>query len=311
MKWFKHYSMASMQTPVRSINEQYGYYGLGVFWCIMETVCLHEGCISVGEIERMFCSKRFSKANVKDLLLGYGLFKVSARSLVSLADDIPTVKRSDKSADIPAVIPTDIPTDVPADGTSNARAYNKTREDKNREEEVKETSSAPPSASSVVIEDPDAASVRKAAGERMICDIFYDLYEAKSRFPEWYEQMCMKFGHEGMLEGHWPMAIDMFKSHIICRGKWNDYVQTRHLLRMAACYLTDWENTHQEVVDEILNQKVEVRKSKACVDFMSTYCGPPVPDDAPPRPSHTAVYDFGDDVWFEPREVKGFSNHDF
>ncbi|MCQ2213762.1 MAG: hypothetical protein MJZ36_09000, partial [Bacteroidaceae bacterium] len=65
--------------------------------------------------------------------------------------------------------------------------------------------------------------------------------------------------------------------------------------------------------EEAERRKVEQEKRQKELndDFMSTYFGPPLPDNAPPRPSHTAYFNFGSDKWEEPRVIKGKPNPNF
>ena len=91
MKWFKHSALASLQTPIRSIKEKYGYAGLGIFWCIVEAVYLNEGQLTIGEIKRMFWNKHFTKTKIEDILMGFGCFKFDTMSRVSLSEDSPSV----------------------------------------------------------------------------------------------------------------------------------------------------------------------------------------------------------------------------
>ena len=126
MNWFKHSVTASLELPVSQILAQYGYYGVGVFWTIMERVCMSEGQFTVADLQRQFANKGFGANKVKEIILGFGAFKLDAHARVSPAEsdenpqsDCGTIaKRSQK---------------VPP---SNARTYNnKTRKDKEKEED--------------------------------------------------------------------------------------------------------------------------------------------------------------------------------
>ena len=143
MLYFKHYANASRELPVRQIKEDMGYYGLGVFWTIMERVTQTDGMVTVEELEREFCSKNFSRKKVQSLIADYGVFSIDGYNCVKYVgkiptvcpDDAPTVTPTVTPTVIPTVIPTVTPTVTPTVPPSNTHACKeKIIEDKNRVE---------------------------------------------------------------------------------------------------------------------------------------------------------------------------------
>lgn len=302
MKWFKHSTTASLELPVRDILERYGYHGVGVFWCLMERVCLSDGQFSVGELQRMFSSRKFGNDAVKSLILDYGCFVIDAHSRVSVSSAMPTVKEGKCEKTAPDSVPDTVP-----DTSSNTRTYN--REDKIRieKEATAKKAAAASSPSTVMMEDPDMDGVKKYAkvlqGEKKLSEWFDSFVDAAQKYPQWHEMVLMRSGYPIMLRDYWDMAMDMFKSFRICRGEWDNYVTETQAKKYIYNFLVEWPETKQDVISELGERKR--KDAHINTDFMSTYSGPPLPDDAPPRPSHTAFYNFADDVWEEPREVTG------
>ena len=122
MKWFRHEANASRELPVRQILADMGFYGLGVFWTIMERVVWNDGKVTAEELEREFCSRRFPKAKVRQLIEQYGVFRVDEFGRVRRADTTTVV-----TTDSPTVMTTDMTTDMTTVMTtvsdSNAPAY--------------------------------------------------------------------------------------------------------------------------------------------------------------------------------------------
>ncbi len=95
MKWFKHPVNASRELPVRRIRTDYGYQGVGIFWCIVERVVQENGLISLEDLVCEFGGKHFNNGKVRSLVLGCGFFAVSDdNNLVTLAELSPDKGRA-------------------------------------------------------------------------------------------------------------------------------------------------------------------------------------------------------------------------
>ncbi len=89
MKWFKHSVTASRELPLRSIKADYGFYGVGIFWCILERVLHDDGLITVEELEREFCSRYFPRGKVRSIIMDYEFFHIDCHDNVTTADIKP------------------------------------------------------------------------------------------------------------------------------------------------------------------------------------------------------------------------------
>lgn len=91
MRWFKHPVNASRELPVRRIRTDYGYQGVGIFWCIVERVVQENGMISLDDLVCEFGGKHFNNGKVRSLVCNCGFFTVSEEgSLVNLAEQSPS-----------------------------------------------------------------------------------------------------------------------------------------------------------------------------------------------------------------------------
>lgn len=86
MLWFKHYATASHDSTVRRVKAEFGYHGLGIFWCIVERVVQCEGRILVTEIEREFMGHHFNRGKVRSLITESGFFVTDDSGNVDLKD---------------------------------------------------------------------------------------------------------------------------------------------------------------------------------------------------------------------------------
>lgn len=135
MKWFKHLSNASQDQSLRRIRQDYGYNGLGIFWCITERVVQSDNTVSVDTLQNEFCSKRFSRNDVRNLIQNYGCFDLSEHGNVSvlLFAESPTSSPADVSQNTISS-----PADVPQ--ITDAKAHTRKREEKEKNRKEKTSS---------------------------------------------------------------------------------------------------------------------------------------------------------------------------
>lgn len=82
----KHNITASRELPGRLIINDYGLYGYGVYWCLMERVAQNNGIITIDELTHEFCTKYFNRAKIRNLITCYGAFAIDADEMVSMKD---------------------------------------------------------------------------------------------------------------------------------------------------------------------------------------------------------------------------------
>lgn len=86
MAWMKHNITASREMPGRCIINDYGFYGYGVYWCLMERVAQNNGIITIDELTHEFCTKHFNRTKIRNLITCYGAFTVDANEMVSMKE---------------------------------------------------------------------------------------------------------------------------------------------------------------------------------------------------------------------------------
>ena len=82
--WTKHPNNASHQPPMRRIIEAYGLSGYGLYWCIKERVADLRGLLSLNTLMHEFCTHKFSRNRVRDIIELSEMFEISDEGLVSL-----------------------------------------------------------------------------------------------------------------------------------------------------------------------------------------------------------------------------------
>lgn len=275
MKWFKHSVLASRTESLRVIREKYGYHALGVFWCIMEDVGRDNGAKTLDELERVYSSNYLSKRKIREVIRLSGCFAMDGKC-VRIVDNVPLVCTSaDTAADTAANT-----TANTAASTLNARAYiNRDKENKEVEVDKGGEGGFPPLAEKRERKDWIAMLEREVGAYR--------------------DTICMKAtGYGAVLKRRWLDALELFRQHITAKGMEAEKVDYQEMKSYFYYYVTS-TTTRDHVRQYICDLEKEEREANATHDFMATYYGPELPPDAPPRPSDTAVFDFGSGEWVD------------
>jgi len=249
---------------------------------------MSDGQFTVAELQRMFCSRKFGKDAVRALIMDYGCFALDTHARVALANNPAPDSAPDS-------VPDSAPDSVP-DTHSNARTHLKTEKEK-REDKNNNT---PKSPHVVVVDDGvDAAMVSRKSCRDWIGE-FLD-----RKNTEYCETVCQKSGFSTLLYNHWTDALDIFATHLKGTGDIDMRCTESEFKRHFNFYVTNV--TTGARLQKCLTD-LSQWEQKESTDYMSTYSGPPLPDDAPPRPSHTAMYNPNSGQWVEPRVIKRNSN---
>ena len=109
----------------------------------------------------------------------------------------------------------------------------------------------------------------------------------------WIEIMAMRSGLGVVFVNRFPEVLRHFKRHIQAVGNEKDIQSSSDAKRYFNNFNTPGSTTFQKLVDE-LQKPVDKGKYKYedrdPATGQRSYCGVPIPADAPPRPNHQAVW---------------------
>ena len=109
----------------------------------------------------------------------------------------------------------------------------------------------------------------------------------------WIEIMAMRSGLGVVFVNRFPEVLRHFKRHIQAVGNEKDIQSSSDAKRYFNNFNTPGSTTFQKLVDE-LQKPVDKGKYKYedrdPATGQRSYCGVPIPDDAPPRPNSQAVW---------------------
>ncbi|MBQ0046096.1 MAG: DUF4373 domain-containing protein [Prevotellaceae bacterium] len=283
MKWFKHSALASREVPIRDIKDKYGYHGLGVFWCIVEDIMMTKGKTTLGELKAKYRGNHFSRVKVESIIRDFGCFKIDSFTYVTVKGNF-----LDESHD------------GSHDGSHDIACAFKREEEIRKEKEVVKKNDDDNGGNENDNENQNENqnhNGNRRDGLRMRTKRDW-CFNMQAYNGEYREVVCMKSRFSMLLNKRWADAINYFACHLMMIGEIDMFCTETEFKRHFSIFVTN------EVTGKALHEAMEALENEErqkSPDFMSTYFGPPLPDDAPPRPSHTAVFDFNFKRWEEPR----------
>ena len=88
MNWFKHYANADKDSRLQRLKTDYGFWGMGVYWSILErVVCYGEGCYPRNELMGMKLNRRDTGV-IKAVLDRYDLFLTDEFGMVRCIESV-------------------------------------------------------------------------------------------------------------------------------------------------------------------------------------------------------------------------------
>ena len=299
---------ANMRSSSQVLNliESEGAAGYGFYWVLLEF--LRSQPQYTGDIHAIRNIARQMKVRLDKalrILNNYGLFIVENTRFHSpyLDEKLSKMKpKRDKSC-------SQNDENVSKAPCNSLEISNTPFKNKNIEEDKEKdiTSSPISSSSSIPGEEVKAEAVEAAvvetpeetkpvsflpAWERYIDDLQQE--------EQWKELMAMRTGLKQRFYSLYPRIVESFKRHIRLLGNEGHILSTSEAKRYFCFYLDPGSVTFKRLWDEL--QKPADKGKFKYEDFDPTtgqrsYCGVPIPHDAPPRPNDQAAWNNETEKW--------------
>ena len=315
MNWMKHYSKAGLDLRIQNVINDMGYFGVGLYWTLCERIeCWGEGSYPRKQLVQELKSRRLNSRHINKLLDEYNLFFTSPEGTVSLSHLCPGNTKEKITSQEPVLpheptpqqpLVDDEPTsqqpsvhDEPnPHGTSvqtsqGARAIKRDYKERDYKERIYNNTNLP-------------EWILKRCEQSWYPYIAPLLYSEQAA---WREVVCMQSGYGTLLMRHWETAIGQFALHITAYGTgrqirsindaqyyFNSFVKLTTasgkalkgaLEKLEACLQSEADRSNPYLYEEHING---IRYANGC----------PIPSQAPPRPSPSAVWDDASDTWNE------------
>ena len=279
-------------TEVMNLIENEGPAGYGIYWALMEYLRVQDGYI--GDIQALKTLKRELKirqTKLDKVLYGYGLFVCNGNTFYSpklnevmkpfeqRRAKIEAYKRnkekensleiSDVSSEKGDIVSFEVKGKVKGKG------------------EGKEDTSSPISSSSTA----------EAAEEKVLSSSFVPTWERYidelKDDEQWMELVAMRSGLKQQFYTLFPRIVESFKRHVRAIGNEGHIVSSGDAKHYFWFFMNPSSPTYKNLILE-LQKPVDKGKYKYedrdPATGQRSYCGVPIPADAPPRPNNQAVW---------------------
>ena len=266
---------------VVQLIEKEGMAGYGIYWALMEYLRAQDDY--TGDIRALKSLARQLKTSIDRLLRilkNYGLFEVTDFTFRSRKLEAVMKPLEDKRKAMKARSCDDRETTVQRKACNSLGIKDGSFLSKVKESKVKESI-----VSSSKEDDVVAAVPVSLAWERYVDELAHE--------QSWIEIMAMRSGlGEGFVQ-RFGEVLKHFKQHIQAVGNEMDIQSPSDAKRYFCFYNTPGSVTFRKLVDE-LQKPIDKGKYKFEDRDPTTgersYCGVPIPADAPPRPNSQAVW---------------------
>ena len=273
-------------TEVMNLIEKEGPAGYGIYWALMEYLRVQDGYM--GDIQALKTLKRELKirqTKLDKVLYGYGLFVCNGNTFYSpklnevmkpfeqrraKIEAYKRQKQKENSLEISDVSSekSDIVSfEVKGKGEGKGKVTT-SKEEKKVDDDV--VVPAPP----VIL-----------AWERYVDELAHE--------QQWIEVMAMRSGLGLVFVNRFPEVLKLFKRHVQAVGSEKDIQSPSDAKRYFCFYNTPGSTPFRQLVAE-LQKPIDKGKYKHedydAATGQRSYCGVPIPADAPPRPNGQAVW---------------------
>ena len=303
--YFPHEIRTRNEEAVMELIECEGAGGYGIYWALMEYLRTQEGYVGkMVAVKTIARQMRTKPHKVDSVLRNYGLFIVTEKTFRSVKlesvmkplDDRSRAMEARNRRTAEAVVgqytgSNKAVTEQKIDNsleTSSASSENASLIKKNKINENKEEDTSSPISSSSTAEAAEEQVLSKSfvpAWERYVDELQQD--------EQWMELVAMRSGLKEQFRVLLPRIVESFKRHVRSLGNEGNILSSGDAKHYFFFFLNPSSPTYKNLILELQKPKDKGKykhEDRAPTTGKRSYCGIPIPDDAPPRPNSQAVW---------------------
>jgi len=273
-------------TEVMNLIEKEGMMGYGIYWALMEYLRVQDDY--VGDIRSLSTLKRelrIRQSRLDKVLHGYGLFVCNGNTFYSPKLNEVMKPFEQRRARIEAYkLQKQKENSLKINGEDPEKSDIVSFEGKGKGEGKGEGKGT--TTSNKEDDGGDGASVPTVlAWERYVNELQQE--------QQWIEVMAMRSGLGLMFVNRFPEVLKHFKQHVQAVGNEKDIQSPSDAKRYFCFFNTPGSATFRKLVEELQKPVDKGKYKHEDVDPATgqrSYCGVPIPADAPPRPNEQAVW---------------------
>ena len=289
----------SMRSNSQVINliEAEGAAGYGFYWALLEYLRAQPRYTGdIRAIKNLARQLRIRIDKALRVLNDYDLFVVNKIDFYSpmLVEKMLPLER--KRAKVCPENEVSV-SEVPCNSLEISKTSFKNKKKNKNIEEDKEITSSPISSSSPIpgeeVKAVAAVEIQEETKPVSSVPAWERYIDELQQEEQWKELMAMRTGLKKQFYSLYPRIVESFKRHIRLLGNEGHILSTSEAKRYFCFYLDPGSVTFKRLWEEL--QKPADKGKFKFEDFNSTtgqrsYCGVPIPADAPPRPNDQAVW---------------------
>ena len=301
--YFPHEVRTRNEEAVMELIECEGARGYGIYWALMEYLRTQEGYVGKLVAVKAIARQMRTKPNkVDSVLRNYGLFIITEKTFRSVKMELVMKPLDDRrmameeknrrrtatvggqcmdSAEAVSEQKVDNFLEIRNTSSDNDSLINKNRVNKNKED----TSTPISSSSTIVAAEKVLSKSFVPAWEKYVDELQGD--------EQWLELMAMRTGLNQKFYSRFPCIVENFKRHVRSLGNEGRILSPSDAKHYFFFFLNPGSPTYKNLILELQKPTDKGKYKHEDRDPTTgkrSYCGVPIPDDAPPRPNSQAVW---------------------
>ena len=290
-QYFPHEANLRQTSEFMHLIEKEGMAGYGIYWGLIEYLRSQDNYIGdLRVLKSLSAQMRTSITRLLRILKNYGLFELTdytfqSSRLITLMKPLESKRKlMDKRSSND-------------DETINLRNRRNSLETnttsvtvkKSKEKKSKENTSS-------------AEEVAAVVAAPLSCKLPWEEYvDELDKEQQWKEIMAMRTGLKMEFFSLYPRIVECFKNHVRALGKERSILSSSDAKQYFCFFLAPGSNTFQRLMAQLKQPSDKDSpyrfEERDPTTGQRSYCGVPIPPDAPPRPNAQAVWNSETKQW--------------
>ena len=291
-------------SEIMRLIQKEGIAGYGIYWAMMEYLRTQDdytGDVRVfGTLARQL---RTSPARLKRILHDYGLFEVTNNAFQSCKLNTVMRRLEDKRKAMVARSCDEHATNVQREARNLLETndeFSLSIEENRLEEDRIAYTTSPESSSSAEAVAAEAAKTPEETQPVSYLPAWERYVDELKEDEQWKELMAMRTGLKQQFYTLFPRIVESFKRHVRMLGNEGQILSPSEAKRYFCFYLDPGSVTFKRLWEELhkpIDRGKYKHEDRDPTTGQRSYCGVPIPADAPPRPNGQAVWNEEKQKW--------------
>lgn len=288
-QYFPHEVNLRQTSEFMHLIEKEGMAGYGIYWGLIEYLRSQDNYTGDFKVLKTLARQMRTKpVKLETVLRNYGLFTLTDYTFSSAKLSETMMPLENKRKELNGQ--NESKTETKVKQTAYNSLKTNTTSDTVKKSKVKKSKENTSSAEETAVSTTPTLSIR------LPWETFVDELDKEQ---QWKEIMAMRSGLKKEFFTLYPRIIDGFKEHVRALGKESAILSSSDAKRYFCCYFTPGSYTYQQLMVQLKqpDKNHNPFEERDPTTGQRSYCGVPIPDDAPPRPNAQAVWNSETKQW--------------